>query len=270
MKSMKLYDQVDRIHNELRELGIVPDAPLTVAQLTPFDQYHYLGTDAVDLAARSLGLTAGSRALEIGSGIGGPARHLASTVGCHVTALELQADLDAVAAALTARCGLAACVRHVCGDILAGAPEPAGYDGVLSILCVLHIPDRERLLAQCFAALRPGGRIYLEDFSKLTEPTPAEWDALRVKVQCAYLPTPDEYVAQLEAAGFVDVHLEDVSESWTAFTGERLVAYRAARERNVRVHGAAVVEGLDDFYATVAGLYADGVLGGALVRATRP
>jgi hypothetical protein len=135
---------------------------------------------------------------------------------------------------------------------------------------VLHIPDRSALLAECFAALRPGGRIYLEDFTKLTEPTPAEWDSLRVKVQCPYLPTPDEYVAQLKAAGFVDVHLEDVSVAWTAFTGERLAAYRAARERNVRVHGLAMVDGLDDFYATVAGLYERGVLGGALASATRP
>jgi SAM-dependent methyltransferase len=270
MKSMKLYEQVERIDNELRELGIAPDGPLTAALLTPFDQYHYLGTEAVDLAARSLGLTRDSRVLEIGSGIGGPARHLAATVGCHVTALELQPDLDALAASLTARCGFTDRVRHVCGDILTGAPEPGGYDGVLAILCVLHISDRNALLAECFAALRPGGRIYLEDFTKLTEPTAAEWDALRVKVQCPYLPTPDLYVAQLKEAGFVDVGLVDVSAAWTAFTAERLAAYRAARERNVRVHGQGVVDGLDDFYATVAGLYERGVLGGALVSATRP
>ena len=51
-KSMKLYDRVERIHNELRELGIPDDAPLTVEQLVPFDQYHYHGTEAVDEAAR--------------------------------------------------------------------------------------------------------------------------------------------------------------------------------------------------------------------------
>jgi cyclopropane fatty-acyl-phospholipid synthase-like methyltransferase len=270
MKSMKLYDRVDRIHNELRELGLDGSAPLTAALLAPFDQYHYVGTDAVDLAARTLGLDEGSRVLEVGSGIGGPARHLASTVGCHITAVELQDDLDAVAAGLTARCGLSGRVRHVCADILAGAPEPAGYDAVLSILCVLHIPDRARLLAECSAALRPGGRIYLEDFTKLREPTPAQWEALRVKVQCPYLPTPSQYVAQLEAAGFVEIHLDDVSAAWTAFTGERLEAFRSARDRNVRVHGRDVVDGLEDFYATVAGLYADGVLGGGLVSGRRP
>jgi cyclopropane fatty-acyl-phospholipid synthase-like methyltransferase len=270
MKAMKLYDQVERIHNELRDLGIADDAPLTAARLAPFDQYHYLGTDAVDLAARSLGVTVDSRVLEIGSGIGGPARHLAATVGCHVTAVELQPDLDDVAAALTARCGLSGRVRHVCADILAGVPHPAAYDAVLSILCVLHIPDRARLLRVCRDALRPGGRIYLEDFTKLREPAPTQWEALRVKVQCPYLPSPDEYVEQLVQAGFVDVHLRDVSAAWTLFTDERLAAFRMARERNVRVHGAAVVDGLDDFYATVAGLYADGVLGGARVSGRRP
>jgi hypothetical protein len=44
MKSMKLYDNVRRIHNELAALGISPDAALRVDQLTPFDQYHYFGT----------------------------------------------------------------------------------------------------------------------------------------------------------------------------------------------------------------------------------
>ena len=48
MKAMKLYDHVDRIHRELAALDIDGDAPLTVEQLTPFDHYHYLGTEAVD------------------------------------------------------------------------------------------------------------------------------------------------------------------------------------------------------------------------------
>jgi cyclopropane fatty-acyl-phospholipid synthase-like methyltransferase len=270
MTSMKLYDRVERIHAELRELGVPDDAPLTAAQLAPFDQYHYLGTDAVDLAATSLGLAPASRVLEIGSGIGGPARHLASTVGCHVVALELQPELSTLAEGLTARCGLDHLVRHVSGDVLDGAPPPLGYDALLSILCVLHISDRARLFARCREALRPGGRIYLEDFSKLREPTAAQWEVLRIKVQCPYLPTPPEYVDQLVAAGFVDVALADVSEAWMAFTADRLTAFRAESTRNRRVHGDDVVDGLDDFYATVAGLYAEGVLGGALVSARRP
>ena len=54
MKAMKLYTNVQRIHNELAALGIGPDAALRVDQLTTFDQYHYFGTDAVDEALEVL------------------------------------------------------------------------------------------------------------------------------------------------------------------------------------------------------------------------
>jgi cyclopropane fatty-acyl-phospholipid synthase-like methyltransferase len=270
MKSMKLYHRVDRIHNELRARGIADGAPLAVADLTPHDQYHYLGTEAVDHAIAALRLGPASRLLEIGSGIGGPARYAAATAGCRVTALELQPDLDATAAELTRRCGLADRVTHLNGDILADPVEPGAHDTIMSLLCFLHIPERARLFAAAYRALKPGGRFYIEDLTKRREPTPAEREALAIKVQTPYLPTLEEYGRQLEAAGFADVRLEDMTGRWTAFTIERTAAFRAARERNLRVHGPDIVEGLQDFYDTVSGLYSAGMLGGARILATRP
>jgi sarcosine/dimethylglycine N-methyltransferase len=260
MKAMKLYDRVERIHNELRTIDIDDDAPLTVEQLTPFDNYHYFGTEAVDEAIVALGAKPGMRVLDIGSGIGGPARYIADRSGAHVTALELQPDLDELAADLTKRCGLANLVEHRCGDILDGLHE--AYDAVVSFLCFLHIADRRRLLAACRAALHPGGAMYIEDFAKARELTIEETGALEVKVQCPVLPSPTEYVAQLRAAGFVDIHVEDVTSQWAAFTASRLEDFRAARVRNVAVHGLDIVDGLDDFYATVAGLFDTGAIAG--------
>jgi cyclopropane fatty-acyl-phospholipid synthase-like methyltransferase len=269
MKRMKLYDHVERVHTELRAAGKDDGEPLTVADLTPFDQFHYLGTEAVDHAIAVLAPTAHWRVLDVGAGIGGPARYLAAATGCHVTAVELQADLDATAAALTRRCGLDDRVHHRCGDVLEGVAERASFDAVVSFLAILHIPDRARLFAVLHDALRPGGRLYVEDFARRGEPTPAQWEALRVKVQCPGLPTPSEYRADVAGAGFEDIEIEDLSEPWTAFTRERLSAFRADRERNLAIHGPHVVDGLDDFYATVAGLYADGALGGVRVIARR-
>jgi SAM-dependent methyltransferase len=164
MKAMKLYDQVERIHNELALIEGGLDGPLAVEQLTPFDQYHYLGTEAVDAAIQALGLTPEMRVLDIGSGIGGPARYIAARTGAHVTALELQHDLDAVAADLTARCGLNHLVEHRCGNVLDGVGER--YDAIVSFLCFLHIADRPRLLAACRDALIPNGAMYVEDFAR--------------------------------------------------------------------------------------------------------
>ncbi|MEP7112573.1 MAG: methyltransferase [Ilumatobacteraceae bacterium] len=260
MKAMKLYDRVERIHNELATIEIDDDAPLTVEQLTPFDNYHYFGTDAVDEAIVALGLKPGMRVLDIGSGIGGPARYIAARSGARVTALELQPDLDVLAANLTERCGLANLVEHRCGDILDGLGEE--YDAVISFLCFLHIADRRRLLAACRASLAMGGGMYIEDFAKRREPTVDEAGLLQVKVQCPVLPSPAEYVVQLRAAGFVDIHVDDVTSQWSDFTASRLAEFRAARARNVSVHGLEIVDGLDDFYATVACLFDTGVISG--------
>ena len=270
MKSMKLYDKVERIENELRARGLADGAPLEVADLTPFDQYHYHGTAAVDAAISALSIGPESRVLEVGAGIGGPARHLAETTGCHVTALEIQPDLHAMGARLTERCRLQQRVHHVCADILETPFDAGSFDALVSHLVFLHIPDRTRLFAACRAAMKAGGRIYVEDFTKRREPTPQQWAVLEEKVYCSYLPTRRDYAAQLEEAGFTGLAVEDLTESWTAFTAARLGSFRAARDRHVEVHGPEITAGLEDFYATVAGLYAEGVLGGLRAVATSP
>ena len=137
IKSMPLYVDVERINNELAALGIGVDEALTPAQLFPFDQYHYHGTDAVHAAVHLLGLGPASHVLDVGSGLGGPARYLASTIGCHITALELQSDLHAMATRLTARCGLEQHVTHVCGDALTVAFPDATFNAIVSWLALL-------------------------------------------------------------------------------------------------------------------------------------
>ena len=73
IKGMKLYHHINRVMNELRELGKDETEALRVDELTGFDQLHYHGTEAVDEAIRAVGIDERSRVLEIGSGLGGPA-----------------------------------------------------------------------------------------------------------------------------------------------------------------------------------------------------
>lgn len=267
-KSMKLYDQVERIHSELAAVGIADHAQLRVEDLTSFDQYHYHGVEAVDTAIETLSLCSQSRLLEVGAGIGGPSRYVAQRVGCEVTALELQPDLHALGESLTGRCSLDGLVRHICGDILAHPFDAGAFNAVMSLLVFLHIEDRANLFAACHRILEAGGLMFIEDFTKLREPTSAQWRDLGEKVMCSYLPTPDEYLSHLSNAGFTMHLVEDMTSSWTAFTAERLEAFRASHQRHLALHGAAITEGLEDFYATVAGLYRCGVLGGIRILAT--
>jgi cyclopropane fatty-acyl-phospholipid synthase-like methyltransferase len=267
---MKLYDDVDRIYRDLEAKGIGDGDALTVADLAPHDHYHYFGTAAVDHAIRMCELRAGMRVLDVGSGLGGPARHIAHATGASVTAIELQDDVDRTARELTRRVGLTALVQHRRGDILEGVADDVAFDAVVSWLAFLHIPNRARLFSVLAGALKRTGRLYIEDFTQRREPTPAEWRDLREKVLCPYLPTREEYERQLGEAGFEAVQLTDMTADWTTFTAERLADFRAVRERHVSVHGARIVDGLEDFYATVAHLFHVGVVGGVRIVATRP
>ena len=270
IKSMKLYHQVERVFNELHEMGLNDEEAIAVEQLTPFDQYHYEGTDAVDNAIHTLGLDSNSHVLEVGSGIGGPARYLAANAGCKVTAMELQGDLNDVARSLTQRCQLEDKINHLQGDFLTETLPDDQYDAIVSWLVFLHIPEREKLFNRCLSATRSGGKLFIEDFSKRTEFTEQEKNDLAQKVYCTYVPTAEEYSTQLEGAGFKDIQVTDMTDRWQEFVSSRLQMFRDQRERNLRVHGTEIADGLEDFYSTVSNLYEGGNLGGVRIVATKP
>lgn len=270
LESMGLYQNIDRVEADLAAIGVGPDDPVRVDQLTSFDQFHYEGTAAVEDAAAALGLGSTSRVLDIGSGLGGPARYLADRTGCEVTALELQPELHEAGQRLTTRAGLADRVAHLNGDILHGPPQGPGFDAIVSMLCFLHIPDRAALFSSCAAALQPGGRIFIDDYVELS---PLERDAAKALaeiVHCPYLPDEVAYATHLTNAGFVDVVVLDKSADWSAFVNARYDAFCDARAALIRRYGQPTVVELDTFYRTVAELFAGAGLGGARITARIP
>lgn len=270
IKSMNLYSEVDRIHNDLRAIGIGQDDPLTVDALSPFDQFHYFGTDAVDEAIAQAGITEGSRVLDIGSGLGGPARYLADRTGCHVTAVELQADLNALAGHLTKRCGLADKIDHVQADVLTHELQTGQYDAVVSWLCFYHIPDHGTLLDQVFKALKPGGRLYVEDLFRLGEFDERETVHLTQMLFGQYVPYRETYIADLDTAGFTQIDFDDRTGTWRAFVAERVAGWTVRRSELVAIHGEEIVDSLAAFYASVSLLFESGKLGGVRLLATKP
>lgn len=267
IKTMKLYSDVERVDRELRALGKSPHAPLTVEDLSTFDQLHYGGTGAVDEAIKRLGIDSSMRVIDVGAGLGGPARHLASTSGCRVTAVELQRELHASACRLTLRCGLERRVEHLRGDFLRTMLPVAGFDALVSWLTFLHIPDKSTLLKRCRSVLRDTGRIYVEDFFRRGPLTVAELERLEKEVYCTALPAADEYRREMEHAGFRDVELVDMSAEWSAFVSNRRRRFAADRVRFVHLHGPATFGKIDGFYQTMQTLFEGGNLGGVRITA---
>lgn len=71
---MKLYTHIEQIHNELADIGKTTTDLLDSAELSEFDQLHCHGTRPIDEAILIMGINSKSTVLEIGSGLGGPAR----------------------------------------------------------------------------------------------------------------------------------------------------------------------------------------------------
>ena len=92
---------------------------LTIDDLALTDQFHGGGKEATLRLARLAGLAPGMRVLDVGGGVGGPARTLAVEFGCLVTTLDLTESFVQAAKMLTARLGLGAHVTHEVGNALA-------------------------------------------------------------------------------------------------------------------------------------------------------
>jgi len=270
IKSMKLYTNVERIYRELGEMGRTVDEPLSVDELCAFDQLHYHGTQALDVAMALIGIDAQPRWLEIGSGLGGPARYLAAYGDVHVTALELQDDQHEVAQDLTARCGLDAQIDHVCGDFLQFDRAPGSFDAIVSWLALYHIPERPRLLENCYRLLAPGGCFYTEDLTARGDIDDAQLKLLERDLYAITLRRIDQYRQDLENAGFAVELCKSMSSEWAEFVRVRLAAYRADRGRHLRVHGEAAVNALNDFYSAVNRHFQSGKLGGLRLCARKP
>ena len=242
---------------------------LTADDLYDFDQDHYGGLAAIDALARRAGIDVATRVLDVCAGLGGPARFLASRLGCPVVGIELNAGRAAGAGRLTRRVGLAGRVRVVRGDALALPFRPASFDACLSQEALLHIDDKLHVLQECHRVLRAGGRLAFTDWIAHGRLGDLERAQLRAWMAATSLQSLEGYRALLGRAGFGGVESEDVSDEWREVLRQRLAMYRGLRDDTVSRLGEARYRAYDELYTFFVGLVEDGKLGGGRFWASR-
>jgi 2-polyprenyl-3-methyl-5-hydroxy-6-metoxy-1,4-benzoquinol methylase len=206
-----------RLRAALAAEGIDPDRP-TVEQLAPFDHFHGRGIEATQQAANLVAATPADHILDVGSGIGGPARYFATRFGCRVTGIDLTAEFCDIARVLTRAVGLADRVAFEQGNALAMPFAEASFDGAYSMNVSMNIADKAGLYREVRRTLRPGAWFILAEVTQgpagpPTYPTPWARTA-----ETSFLSTPDETHAALTAAGFTVVQSRDTVADAAAFT----------------------------------------------------
>lgn len=136
---------------------------LDPAALAPAEEFHTFGRRATLELADAAAVTSADRVLDLGSGLGGPARLLARRHGCSVTGIDLTQELCDVATDLTARVGLTELVTIQQGDATA-LPFPDGhFDLVWTQHVSMNIADKAAFFGEAARVCRPGGRLAFFD-----------------------------------------------------------------------------------------------------------
>jgi len=206
----------------LARAGVDPDR-LSPRLLASADQLHPLGPVATDFQAGLVRLAGGSVALDLGCGIGGPARVLAERFGCRVIGVDLSEAYLRAAVGLTARCGLSGSVQFCAADGMRLPFRDGAFDLVWCQNVAINIPDKPALYGEIRRVLVEGGAFaFAETVAGTGLPDyPLPWAR---GPDLSFLCGAEEMRGLIEAAGFR-------IDSWLDNTAEVVRAAALAREK---------------------------------------
>lgn len=195
------YRVLDRIRGGLAAQGIEGDR-ISPDALKAVDEFHIGGAEATIKLLEGLEVSKGTRVLDIGSGIGGPARTIAARYGCRVVGVDLTPDFVEAARVLSEMCGLSDLLDFKIGSATDLPLPDSGFDLALLLHVGMNIPDKAGLFREAHRVLRPGGKFAVYDVMRVGAGTlafPVPWAETP---DLSALETPDAYRSAARDAGF--------------------------------------------------------------------
>lgn len=201
---------------------------ITPSDLSGADEFH-LGWRAatVDLA-NDLGLSADTKLLDIGCGLGGPARYFAQTFNCRVTGIDLTEEFVDVANALAGRFGLSELASFQQASALTMPFADKSFDRATLIHVGMNLENKAAVFAQTRRVLAQGGLFCIYDIMRFGNgeiPYPMPWAQT---LETSFIDAPEDYRSLLVHAGFSIVSEKNRREMALKLAQEM----RADAERN--------------------------------------
>lgn len=190
------------IEQGLRAAGKSPGSA-TIDDLAPVDEFHIGGRPATVALCAQLGIGADTEVLDIGCGIGGTARFIASAFAGRVTGIDLTDEYVEVARELSDWTGLGEMVAFETGSALATPFGDDSFDAAVQLHVGMNIEDKAVMFEEVFRVVRPGGRFGVYDVMRMCDDEhdfPVPWAG---DPSISFVDTPAHNREALEAAGFV-------------------------------------------------------------------
>lgn len=206
----------DRVFAALRGAGLDP-AAFDAAALREADQFHTGGLEATRFVASALGVRAGTSLLDVGSGLGGPARYFAS-LGAQVTGVDVTPEFVELARQLNISCALDSRVSMLLRPGHDTALPAQSFDAAVMLHVGMNLSDKPAVFAEVFRLLRPGASFGIYDLlgsNELSFPMPwAEHAGV------SYVESGQAYAHYLNDAGFDVTSQISRTEEVLAFMGQ--------------------------------------------------
>ncbi|MCZ4279555.1 class I SAM-dependent methyltransferase [Kiloniella laminariae] len=161
LASLLLGDTAPSLEEILATDYAVP--PFSASDFPPFDHLHTRGLVATREMAEFLPLNPGSHILDVGCGIGGPARYIAEQFACHVDGIDLTKDFCEAARLLNHLSGLDRQITITYGSALDLPYPDDSFDIVWTQHTSMNIADKEGFYTQIHRVLKPGGMLLFHD-----------------------------------------------------------------------------------------------------------
>lgn len=199
---------------------------LAAGDLAAVDEFHVGGLEATEELAKHMELRAGLRVLDVGSGLGGPARYFAGEHGCRVTGIDLTEEFVRVAGSLTRRTKLDGLVEFRQGSALQLPFERHTFDRAYMIHVGMNITDKSSIFREVRRVLKPAGLFTIFDIMRTGDGPlryPVPW---ALSAETSFVGTVKDYRDALQDAGFRTVQERGCGPFAIAFT-ERVMARMA-------------------------------------------
>lgn len=203
---------VDQILDALKRDGKDLDN-LTRADLSTFDEFHIGGiAETRNLIDRIPNFKNGCKVLDMGSGLGGPARTLADEFGCDVVGIDLTADYVDVATKLTELVGLSDKATFKQGSVTDMPVADDSFDVVWTQFVGMNIEDKQKFYEEAYRVCKDGGYLAFHEVlagEKDGLITPVFWaDTVDVN----FLRSPEAIQKLLSDIGFEQIAWVDLTQ----------------------------------------------------------
>jgi len=224
-------DIFSRVHHAMSEAGLI-NKELNIEDLFPIDQYHARGIAAtVDLGKR-MPISKNQKIIDIGCGLGGPARYYAKEFKCFITGIDITPSFIEIGNEFNKLTSMSDNIKLLVGngEILDFKNET--FDGAYSQHVTMNISNREKFFSEAFRVLKKDSFFAFTEHGLGPEGNPIFPLPWADSSEMSFLLPPETTISILKDIGFSDIKIIETADKYI-LGYEKLIGLKSENKKPI-------------------------------------